>query len=184
MLTIRLARTGRKNLANYRVVVADSHRAATGKFVSQLGHYNPHTKELVIDEDKTQKFLDNGAQPSSKMVRLLDTQKGIKLPDWAKSNLVEKQSKPKKQAEEQAEEGAAEAKSEAEVEAESQKDSEDETKEENSKDKKADQENAAESAEESGSKEDDKSEEKTDSKEAKESDKSDEAPADTSKDEK
>ncbi|MEX0919543.1 MAG: 30S ribosomal protein S16 [Candidatus Saccharimonadales bacterium] len=106
MLTIRLARTGRKKLANYRVVVADSHRAATGKFIAQLGHYNPHTKELVVDEQQTQKFIDNGAQPSSRVARLLSTQKGIKLPEWAKANVVEKQSKPKKEAAEESAEGA------------------------------------------------------------------------------
>lgn len=95
MLTIRLARTGRKNLAHYRVVAADSKRTPTGKFVAQLGHYNPHTKELVLDEAKTQEFIDNGAQPSSRMVRILQNHKGIKLPSWAEAQLVVKPDRPK-----------------------------------------------------------------------------------------
>ena len=100
MLTIRLARTGRKKLAHYRVVAADSRRATTGKFVAQLGHYNPHNKELVVDEKLTQEYIDKGAQPSSRMVKILDGQKGIKLPEWAKKNLVTKADKPKKEPEE------------------------------------------------------------------------------------
>lgn len=103
MLTIRLARTGRKKLAHYRVVAADSRRATTGKFVAQLGHYNPHNKELVIDEKLTQEYIDKGAQPSSRMVRILDGQKGIKLPEWAKKNLVTKAEKPKEEPEEEPE---------------------------------------------------------------------------------
>lgn len=106
MLTIRLARTGRKKLANYRVVVADSRRAATGRFIAQLGHYNPHTKELVLDDAQTQKYIDNGAQPSPRVVKVLQSYKGVKLPSWAEANLITKQKKPKKPVEEKAPEAA------------------------------------------------------------------------------
>lgn len=84
MLTIRMQRTGRKGLANFRVVVQDSRFSpSSGRVVAQLGHYNPHTKEVVLDKEKTIKYLANGAQPSPRAARLLETEK-VKLPDWVK----------------------------------------------------------------------------------------------------
>lgn len=94
MLKIRLARIGRKKLAHYRVVVSDSRRTPTGGFVEQLGHFNPHTKELSVNVEKTQKYLDNGTQISSRLVRVLQERDDIRLPDWAKENLVVKAEKP------------------------------------------------------------------------------------------
>ena len=110
MLKIRLARTGRKKLAQYRVVVSDSRQTPKGKFVAQLGHYNPYTKELTLDAEKTQGYIDNGTQMSSRVVKLLQNEKGIKLPDWALKNLITKPEKPKEEsAEEESQEEAAEA---------------------------------------------------------------------------
>ena len=83
MLVIRLARTGRNKYATYRIVAADSKRAATGKFVAVLGHYNPHTKQLVIDKEEVAQRLNNGAQPSNTVAKLLQREK-IELPDWVK----------------------------------------------------------------------------------------------------
>jgi small subunit ribosomal protein S16 len=83
LLVIRLARTGRAKYPTYRVVAAESARAATGKFVSVLGHYNPHTKELVIKREEIQKHLSNGAQPSNTVVKLLQHEK-VELPAWVK----------------------------------------------------------------------------------------------------
>ncbi len=108
MLKIRLARTGRKKLAQYKLVVSDSRQTPKGGNVAQLGHYNPHTKELTLDKEKTQGYIDNGAQMSSRVVKLLQNEKGIKLPEWALKNLVVKTEKAKQ---EPAEEGA-EAKTE------------------------------------------------------------------------
>src|SRR5437762_174543 len=90
MLVIRLARTGRKKYSTYRLVVADSRKAATGKFVSLLGHYNPHTKALIVNSEETLRYLKNGAQPSNTVVRLLQSQK-LELPEW-----VEYHSRPPK----------------------------------------------------------------------------------------
>lgn len=81
MLVIRLSRTGRTKYPTYRIVAADSQRAATGKFVMILGHYNPHTKELVIKHDQTLEYLGNGAQPSNAVIKLLQKD-NVKLPDW------------------------------------------------------------------------------------------------------
>lgn len=84
MLAIRMQRTGRKGHAQFRVVVQDSRRTpSSGRVVAQLGHFNPHTKETVINKEKAQFYLDHGAQPSERVVRLLKAE-GIKLPSWVK----------------------------------------------------------------------------------------------------
>src|SRR5579859_1571556 len=82
MLVIRLSRTGRKGYPTYRIVAADSRRSATGKFVMVLGHYNPHTKELVMKSEQIQNYIEKGAQPSNAVIKLLKQEK-VKLPDWA-----------------------------------------------------------------------------------------------------
>jgi small subunit ribosomal protein S16 len=84
MLAIRMQRTGRKGHAQFRVVVQDSRRTPTsGRIVALLGSYNPHSKEVVLDKEKAAKYLSNGAQPSDRVVRLLQSE-GIKLPSWVK----------------------------------------------------------------------------------------------------
>ena len=83
MLVIRLARTGRAKYPTYRIVAAESARTATGKFVAILGHYNPHTKDLVLKTDEIKKHLGNGAQPSNTVVKLL-MRENVELPAWVK----------------------------------------------------------------------------------------------------
>lgn len=84
MLAIRLQRGGRKAYATYRIVVQDSHRhPSSGRVVEFLGSYNPHTKEVILKKDIAQKFLDNGAQPSSRVALILKAE-GVKLPTWVK----------------------------------------------------------------------------------------------------
>jgi small subunit ribosomal protein S16 len=85
MLVIRMQRTGRKGHAQFRVVVADSRRTPTsGKVVAWLGSYDPHSKTSSLDKDKAQFYLDHGAQPSPRVVRLLKAEK-VKLPAWVVS---------------------------------------------------------------------------------------------------
>lgn len=82
MIAIRLQRVGRKGLPQYRVIVQEAQKAPTsGKVVEFLGSYNPHTKEVKIDKELAQKFLDNGAQPSERVAKILKNE-GVKLPDW------------------------------------------------------------------------------------------------------
>jgi small subunit ribosomal protein S16 len=77
-----MQRTGRKGHAQFRVVVQDSRRTPTsGRVVAQLGSLNPHTKEAILDKEKAELYLKNGAQPSPRVIRLLKSQ-GVKLPDW------------------------------------------------------------------------------------------------------
>ena len=73
MLVIRLQRTGRTNLATYRIVVAEKARAVKGKFNEILGHYLPQRdpKVLEVDKDRVQFWVSKGAIPSETLARLL-----------------------------------------------------------------------------------------------------------------
>ncbi|NCO44172.1 30S ribosomal protein S16 [Candidatus Berkelbacteria bacterium] len=75
MLTIRLRRAGKKNYATYRIVVAQSTAPIQGKFMQRLGHYNPHTKEIVLDKDQLLAWIDKGAQPSNTVAKLMEREK-------------------------------------------------------------------------------------------------------------
>lgn len=84
MLVIRMQRVGRKGHAQFRVVVQDSRRTPTsGRVVALLGSYNPHTKESTLNKELAAKYLSNGAQPSDRVVRLLQAEK-VELPKWVK----------------------------------------------------------------------------------------------------
>lgn len=84
MLAIRLQRLGRKAYPVYRVAVQEAQRhPSSGRVVAYVGSYNPHTKEASINKEEAQKYLDNGAQPSPRVVKLLKDA-GVKLPTWVK----------------------------------------------------------------------------------------------------
>lgn len=124
MVVIRLTRTGKKKQAHYRVVVADSKRFVNSKFISIVGWYNPHTKEIELKKDEILAWLDKGAQPSNTVAKLLKAN-GVKLPDWVK--ITEKVSKPKKEPIEKpqapsVEPPVADAEAEVETEIETQED--------------------------------------------------------------
>ncbi|SKA92181.1 SSU ribosomal protein S16P [Caloramator quimbayensis] len=75
---IRLRRMGAKKAPFYRIVVADSRSPRDGKFIEEIGYYNPITEpsEVKIDTEKAKKWLSNGAQPSD-TVRSLFKKAGI-----------------------------------------------------------------------------------------------------------
>lgn len=86
MLVIRMQRTGRKGHAMFRVVVQDSRLTPTsGKVVAQLGSYDPHAKTVTLDREKAAFYLDNGAQPSDRVVKLLQGE-SVDLPGWVKTS--------------------------------------------------------------------------------------------------
>jgi small subunit ribosomal protein S16 len=90
MLAIRLQRLGRKAYPVYRVAVQESHRHPTsGRVVAYIGSYNPHTKESKIDTEKATHYLGNGAQPTPRVVKLLQEAK-VALPAWVKISKVER----------------------------------------------------------------------------------------------
>lgn len=70
---IRLRRMGAKKAPFYRVVVADSRYPRDGRFIEEVGYYDP-TKEpsvVKIDGEKVKKWLENGAQPTDTVRALL-----------------------------------------------------------------------------------------------------------------
>ena len=84
MLAIRMQRNGRTHLPVYRIVVQESQRhPLSGRVVAEVGSYNPNTKALTMDKAAVEKYLSNGAQPSSRVAFILK-KNGIKLPKWYK----------------------------------------------------------------------------------------------------
>lgn len=84
MLAIRMQRTGRKGHATFRVVVQDSRLTPTsGKVVALLGSYDPHAKTTTLDIERVVTYLQNGAQPSDRVISLLQKE-GVKLPGWVR----------------------------------------------------------------------------------------------------
>lgn len=71
---IRLKRMGAKKAPFYRVVVADSRSPRDGRFIEEIGYYNPITdpSTIKIDEEKAQKWLKTGAQPSDTVKKLFE----------------------------------------------------------------------------------------------------------------
>lgn len=90
MLAIRLQRLGRKGYPVYRLAVQEAQRhPSSGRVVAYVGSYNPHTKEANIQKELAQKYLDNGAQPTPRVVKLLQ-EAGVKLPSWVKLPVADK----------------------------------------------------------------------------------------------
>ncbi|HZJ84935.1 MAG TPA: 30S ribosomal protein S16 [Syntrophomonadaceae bacterium] len=73
---IRLRRMGAKKRPFYRVIVADSRAPRDGKFIEEIGYYNPTTEPatIKIDEEKALKWLTNGAKPSDTVKSILQKQ--------------------------------------------------------------------------------------------------------------
>jgi small subunit ribosomal protein S16 len=126
MLAIRMQRNGRTHYPTYRIVVQEAQRhPLSGRVVAEVGNYNPDTKALTLDKEAVEKYLKNGAQPSTRVAFILK-KNGVKLPDWVKlapkksvkakhaDKLRKNQPKEEAPAEEaKAEEPAAEAPAEA-----------------------------------------------------------------------
>lgn len=70
---IRLRRMGAKKAPFYRVVVADSRYPRDGRFIEEIGFYDPMTKPATvkIDKEKAEKWISNGAQPTDTVKALL-----------------------------------------------------------------------------------------------------------------
>ncbi len=70
---IRLRRMGAKKAPFYRVVVAESRYPRDGRFIEEIGYYNPmkEPSEIKIDAEKAQKWIANGAQPTDTVKVLL-----------------------------------------------------------------------------------------------------------------
>jgi small subunit ribosomal protein S16 len=66
----------------YRVAVQEAWRTpSSGRVIAYVGSYDPHTKNTTIQVELAQKYLDTGAQPTPRVVKLLKDA-GVKLPKW------------------------------------------------------------------------------------------------------
>ena len=84
MLAIRMQRNGRTHYPTYRIVVQEAERhPLSGRVVAEVGNYNPATKALTLDKEAVEKYLSNGAQPSTRVAYIL-SKNGVKLPKWVK----------------------------------------------------------------------------------------------------
>jgi len=73
MVKIRLQRVGRKKAPQYHIVITDSRNPRDGKFIENIGQYNPTTipATISINKDKALTWLQNGAQPTDTVHRIL-----------------------------------------------------------------------------------------------------------------
>ena len=73
MVKIRLTRMGKKKAPFYRIIVADSRSPRDGRFIEQIGTYDPtkNPSEYKINEELAKKWLSNGAQPTTEVAKLL-----------------------------------------------------------------------------------------------------------------
>ena len=69
---IRLRRMGAKKAPFYRIIVSDSRSPRDGRFIEEIGYYNPNTEpcEVKVNEELAQKWLGTGAQPTATVSRL------------------------------------------------------------------------------------------------------------------
>jgi len=87
MLAIKLRRVGKKKQASFRVVVAEKRSKLQGKFVEDLGWFNPHTDSFSLNKERVEYWLKVGAQPTDSVHNLLVRAailKGPKIPVHAK----------------------------------------------------------------------------------------------------
>ncbi len=77
MVKIRLVRVGRKHKPSYRIMVADAKSANKGRFIDNIGHFNPRTdpESIVVKADRAVHWLSQGAQPSAAVARILRSEK-------------------------------------------------------------------------------------------------------------
>lgn len=99
MVKLRLKRMGSKFNAFYRIVVADARAPRDGKFIEEIGIYNPHTKEVRINEELRDKWLSEGAVPSETVKNLftkVEAAKAAGNTDGTTVTLIKKAKKVKK----------------------------------------------------------------------------------------
>ncbi|MFZ0601498.1 MAG: 30S ribosomal protein S16 [Roseiarcus sp.] len=115
-LKIRLSRGGAKKRPFYRIVVADARAPRDGRFVERLGTFDPMKAKddagrVVLDQEKAKSWIAKGAQPTDRVLRLLD---GLGLAKREARNNPQK-AQPKKKAQERAAAAAAAAEKAAEA---------------------------------------------------------------------
>jgi small subunit ribosomal protein S16 len=109
MLVIRLLRTGKKNQPTYKIVVTDKENPPRGgRFVEEVGFYNPKTKERVLKKERIQYWVSQGVKPSDTVYNMLVSEGVV---EGGKKDVHKKSKKeaPAESAEKPVEEAKAEA---------------------------------------------------------------------------
>ncbi|MEP2736179.1 MAG: 30S ribosomal protein S16 [Erythrobacter sp.] len=119
-IALRLSRGGAKKRPYYRIVAADSRRARDGKYLEQIGVYNPllakdDEKRVQLNEDRIRYWLGVGAQPSDRVLRFLDAAGIMKREARNNPNKAKPGEKATERAEEKAEKAAAAKEAEEEA---------------------------------------------------------------------
>jgi len=93
MLVIRFLRSGKKNQPSFKIVVVEKTKSSTsGRFIEQVGFYNPLTKEKVLRGERIKYWISVGAQPLATVYNLLVSEKiieGKKIPKHKKAKKLE-----------------------------------------------------------------------------------------------
>ena len=93
MLVIRLLRKGKKHQPTFKIVVTDKENSSTGgRFVEEVGFYNPNTKEKSLKKERIQYWLSQGVKPSDTIYNMLVSEKVIE------GNKIDVHKKSKKEA--------------------------------------------------------------------------------------
>ncbi len=72
MVKIRLTLRGKKHQRSYWIIAVDSRKPRdSGNYLEKLGHYNPRTKEVNLNQENIQKWINNGAQPTATVANLI-----------------------------------------------------------------------------------------------------------------
>lgn len=85
---IRMKRIGSKKKPFYRIVVADSRSPRDGRFIEEIGYYNPisNPKQFKVDSEKVTKWISNGAKPTETVAKLF---KSYNVTEQSKEEKVE-----------------------------------------------------------------------------------------------
>ncbi len=95
MITIRFLRIGKKKQPVFKIVVTDKKNPpSAGRFIDEVGFYNPITKENRIDKEKALNWINKGAQPSDTVRNLLIKEGVIEGKKVPKHKIVEKKEEP------------------------------------------------------------------------------------------
>jgi len=105
MVKICFKRIGKKKYPVYRIIALDKQKDPWGNYLDNLGTYNPHTKELNLDEAKIKEWLDKGAQPSDTIYNLL-VDKGVITGDKRRVSTLSKKRRGRLAKKEKAAKGA------------------------------------------------------------------------------
>ena len=132
---IRLARGGSKKRPFHKIVVADSRSPRDGRFIEQLGYYNPlvpkdHPEHLKVDSEKVKTWLAKGALPSDRLTRLFASLGLVSNPVIKTNEQQPKKSAPKAKAQERLKEQAEREAAKKEAEEQAKREAEEQAKKE------------------------------------------------------